>query len=71
MRAMNPKEAFLEAIGRALEKVGFFPPDGSPEQGGYGWGFDQFGDSRDCDTPEEFRAFQRIFEEPHQPPTAG
>lgn len=58
---MNPKEVLLVAIGNVLERIGFLPPDGSPEYYAYGLGCEQFGDCRDCDDPEELAKYREIF----------
>lgn len=58
---MNLKEAFLETIGKMLERVGFLPPEESPEYYGYGAACEQFGDCRDCDDDEELELYMEIF----------
>lgn len=46
-------------------KTGFLPEDGSDEYYNFSWGKEQFGDARDCDTPEEYAACKLHF--PDQP----
>lgn len=65
---MTPKEAIMDAVANVLEKIGFLPPDGSPEYYAYGPEWDQYGDCRDCDDEGEFAKYQEIFCQ--HPPTA-